>query len=192
MNLNFLKQLLPVLFFMLFAQEVFTQNTKSAEPKAMVAAKTENAAELTDEEEELLKDPYCLEVSGQILQGSNVLTRLDVIVYCDGKVMDQYNTINEKTFKAGFKRNRLYTLVIKKAGYIPLVVIVNTTMPQQKKETLNRFYFETTLKSVKNNLNPEYTDHPAAYLSYLQGEKAFNLSTAYNTFIKDKLTLKKK
>ncbi len=140
-----------------------------------------------DDEEE----PYCLEVSGTLYNDKKTLNKLDIVIYCDGKVDDNYNTAQENVFKAGFKKNKLYTLVIKKTGMLPLVIIVSTQMPPVKKEKFHRFFFETEMKPIKNNFNPEYTDYPAAYIRYIPSETAFNISQNYNTFIKTALKSQK-
>ncbi len=128
---------------------------------------------------------FCLEVRGTLTYQEKKLDKLDVLVYCDGEIVDQYNTEDDKSFSVGFFKGRDYSLVIKKQGYVPVVIMVSTEIKKKEEEDkLYRFYFETDMKPLKNNLNKNYTDYPAACLRFYTKEDAFNISEKYNRFIK--------
>ena len=135
---------------------------------------------------------FCLEVRGNLFHGDEKLDSLDVTVYKDGEIIDKYNTEGEKLISVGFFHDMNYSLVIKRKGFVPLLIIINTDIKNfdEEEDKLYRFYFDTNMIPENNELNHDFLDYPAAYLRYSAKEDAFNISDKYNRFIKSSLKIK--
>ncbi len=134
------------------------------------------------------EDKICLEINGTLTFNGKKLDGLEVFVYSDGEAMDAMASEVNSKLSIKFIQGRFYSLVIKKKGFVPALIIVSTQIP--KEVELRQMYnlnFEYEMIPEDNHLNKEFTDYPAATISYRKAENKFTISETYNNYIRKSL-----
>jgi hypothetical protein len=130
----------------------------------------------------MVDDTTCLEVKGNVLSKNKKLDKLQVILYENGKEVKKFE--NAKCpFKLDLPRNHYYSLEIKKEGFLPAVVMIDTEVPKGK-ECNYHFQFDYEMIAEQNTYNKDYVDFPAAIVKYVKKTDEFLISDKYNTHIK--------
>lgn len=130
----------------------------------------------------VIDDENCLEIKGSVLGKGKKLDKLMVTLYEDGKEVQKLENA-KSPFKMEFPRNHYYSLEIKKEGYVPAILIINTEVPRGRDCDFH-FQFEYDMIEEQNSYNQDYVDFPAAVVKYIKKDDEFIISDKYNTHIK--------
>lgn len=130
-----------------------------------------------------IDDNKCVEIKGNVLGNGKKLDKLQVTLYEDGKEIRKLSN-TKCPFKFELPRNHYYSLEVKKEGYLPAVIIIDTEVPKNKPECNYHFQFDYEMIAEQNNYNKEYLDFPAAIVKYIKKTDEFLISDKYNTHIK--------
>jgi hypothetical protein len=83
---------------------------------------------------------YCVEINGKVAMPSKESSmNYKLILLCNNVVIDSGEVVDGEEFLLRVKKNSLYTIRILKPGYLPMVVSINTELPELKKK--NKFNF---------------------------------------------------
>src|ERR1700751_5269972 len=89
----------------------------------------------------------------------------------------------KKSFKFILKRSMFYTIKVEKAGFIPRLFSISTTLPYTVESVgdLYKFNFETNLISAElyHQFDDDDMDFPLALISYDKGNDKFDYDKKY-------------
>lgn len=130
-----------------------------------------------------IDDATCLEIKGFLLDAKDKkLDKVKVTVMENGKEISSVET--KCPFKLTFPRDHYYSLVVTKEGYLPAVIMIDTSVPKAHEDCGFHFEFHYNMVPEVNSYNKEYTDFPAALVKYAKSGEEFVISEKYNTHIK--------
>jgi hypothetical protein len=114
-----------------------------------------------------------------------------VLVFRDDKVIDSLHVKRGKKFRYHFEKKASYCLRVIKPGFIPLIVNIDTNVPERKKNDLYRFDFETRLISEKRakTFNQDLLGQPLALIRFDQAKNRFNYDEEYTKLMKMQMVL---
>lgn len=83
---------------------------------------------------------YCVEINGKVAMPVNESSmNYKLILLCNNIVVDSGNVVDGEEFLLRVKKNSLYTIRIIKPGYLPMVISINTEIPELKKKPKYNF-----------------------------------------------------
>lgn len=132
---------------------------------------------------------YCIEIDGQVLIPSDDNSKLYKIeLLCHNTVVDSGIVVDNESFLLKVKKNSWYTIRIIKEGYFPLIVSIDTKLPEYNTDS-HKFHFDTEL--IKENYtsiqDQDAIDFPIAIISYNQSINTFSPIKQYSSNIKRSL-----
>lgn len=128
-------------------------------------------------------EEHCLEIKGSVLDTKGKkLDKVKVVLMEDGKEISSVET--KCPFKLEIPRDKYYSLIISKEGYLPAVIIIDSKVPKSHPDCNFHFEFQYDMISENNTYNKEYVDFPAAIVEYVKSDDEFIISNKYNTHIK--------
>jgi hypothetical protein len=134
----------------------------------------------------------CLRVEGTF---ENVFYKDDepcaVVIARDGCQVDTVVLSKaRKKFRYNFRRGSMYSLRVIKAGFVPLVIDVDTKMAERD-DVLYRFEFTTRLITEKRGrtFNQQALLLPLAIISYSRSSQNFQYDQEYTESLKLKMVL---
>lgn len=130
------------------------------------------------------KDDKCLNITGTMTADGKKLADLEVSLMSDGKVVEEFVSKGTKDIKFKLIRDKEYTLVVKKEGFVPALIVISTQLPKTVTEYNYHVEFEYDMIPQQNRLNKEYLDYPAAYVMYYKTRDEFAVSKKYVSHIK--------
>lgn len=132
---------------------------------------------------------YCIEIDGKVLIPKNDNSKLYKIeLLCHNDVVDSGVVVDDESFLLKVKKNSWYTIRIVKEGYFPLVVSIDTRLPEYDNEN-HCFHFDTEL-IVENYLSiqdEDAIDFPIAIVSFNENKGSFQPVKQYSKNIKRSL-----
>ncbi|MCD6068317.1 MAG: hypothetical protein K0S33_3143 [Bacteroidetes bacterium] len=133
-----------------------------------------------------IDDAKCVEIKGNVFDKSKKLDKLQVTLFEDGKEVQKLE--NAKCpLKFELPRNHYYSLEIKKEGFLPTIMIINTEVPRAK-ECNYHFQFDYDMRPESNTYNKEYVDYPVAIIKYIKSTDEFLINEKYSAYIKKMTT----
>jgi hypothetical protein len=156
--------LLTALVFSLFSSVVFSSNPPFKNPFG--------------------KDDKCLVITGTLMADGKKVPDVEVSLLSDGKVEESFVSKGSKDIKFKLIRDKEYSVVVKKEGFVPAVFVISTKLPKTVTEYNYHVEFTYDMIPDKNTLNKEYLDYPAAYFMYYKSRDEFAVSKKYITHIK--------
>ncbi len=117
---------------------------------------------------------YVIEIDGKVLIPSDDDSKTYKIeLLCHNTVVDSGMVVDSESFLLKVKKNSWYTIRIKKEGYLPMSVSINTKLPDNNKE-FHTFHFDTEL--IPGNryiMDTDAIDFPIAIVSFDKKSDAF-------------------
>ena|ERR1700741_412338 len=129
-------------------------------------------------------DDKCLVLTGTLMADGKKLPDLEVSLMADGKVVEEFVSKGTKDIKFKLTRDKDYSLLVKKEGFVPAVFVISTKLPKNVTEYNYHVEFTYDMIPQQNSLNKEYLDYPAAYVMYYKNKDEFAVSKKYITHIK--------
>lgn len=132
---------------------------------------------------------YCIEIDGKVLIPKNDDSKLYKIeLLCHNDVVDSGIVVDNESFLLKVKKNSWYTIRIIKPGYFPLVVSIDTRLPEYDNGQ-HKFHFDTEL-IVENYMviqDDEAIDFPIAIISFNPKSSEFMPVKQYSKNIRGSL-----
>lgn len=128
---------------------------------------------------------YCIEIDGKVLIPKDDNSKLYTIeLLCHNTVVDSGVVVDDESFLLKVKKNSWYTIRITKEGYFPLLVSIDTKLPEHNTEN-HKFHFDTELikESFVNIQDDEAVEFPIAIVSYNQSINTFSPIKEYSSNI---------
>lgn len=132
---------------------------------------------------------YCIEIDGQVLiPKDDSLKAYKIELLCHNTVVDSGIVVDNESFLLKVKKNSWYTIRIIKQGYFPLVVSIDTKLPEHNSEN-HKFHFDTELikESYVNIQDDDAVDFPIAIVSYDKSINTFSPIKQYSSNIRKSL-----
>lgn len=128
---------------------------------------------------------YCIEIDGQVLipkEDNSKIYKIELL--CHNTVVDSGVVVDNESFLLKVKKNSWYTIRIIKEGYFPLIVSIDTKLPDHNTES-HKFHFDTELikESYSNIQDDEAVEFPIAIVSYNQSINTFSPIREYSNNI---------
>jgi hypothetical protein len=132
---------------------------------------------------------YCIEIDGRVLipKGeNNKMYKIELL--CHNDVVDSGYVVDDESFLLKVKKNSWYTIRIIKEGYFPMVVSIDTRLPDYNKES-HRFHFDTELivENYSSIQDKDAIDFPIAIVSFNPKNDTFTPIKQYSKNIKRSL-----
>ena len=128
-------------------------------------------------------DNTCVEVKGIPMDNKDKkLDKVKISIMENGKEVKKLES--KVPFKVELARDHYYSLVISKDGYLPSVIIVDTSVPKSHEECGFHIELGWNLVPQGGTYNKEYVDFPDAVVKYAKAGDEFVISEKYNTHIK--------
>ena len=128
-------------------------------------------------------EQHCLEIKGSVLDTKGKkLDKVKVVMMEDGKEISSIET--KCPFKLEIPRDKYYSLIISKEGYLPAVIMIDSNVPKSHLDCNFHFEFQYDMITEQNKYNKDYVDFPAAVVKYVKASDEFIISDKYNTHIK--------
>ena len=132
---------------------------------------------------------YCIEIDGKVLIPKGDESRFYKIeLLCHNDVVDSGIVVDNESFLLKVKKNSWYTIRIIKEGYFPLVVSIDTRLPEYStgQYKLN-FDTELIVENYANISDDEAVDFPIAIISFNQKSGEFKPVAQYSKNIRGAL-----
>ena len=116
------------------------------------------------------------------VKGKNIGT-YNVVVYCEGKVVEVLSFLNSEPEYIVLHKNRVYTIYYKKKeGTEEKSIIVDTKLPKHvdKKITLFKVHINVELDPSVSKLKEDASDFPSAIIKYDEKLKNFDYAKNYH------------
>lgn len=149
-----------------------------------------NSVSGRNEKNEQGKDTlYCIEIDGKVLIPKSDDSKLYTIeLLCHNDVVDSGVVVDNESFLLKVKKNSWYTIRIMKPGYFPLVVSIDTRLPEYDNDQ-HKFHFDTELIVENYTMiqDDDAIDFPIAIISFNQKKNEFMPVMQYSKNIKGSL-----
>jgi len=132
---------------------------------------------------------YCIEIDGKVLIPKNDPSKTYKIeLLCHNDVVDSGLVVDNESFLLKVKKNSWYTIRIIKEGYFPLVVSIDTRLPEYNTSS-HRFHFDTELivENYTSIQDQDAIDFPIALVSFNPNNDMFVPVREYSKNIKSSL-----
>jgi hypothetical protein len=137
-----------------------------------------------------LDESTCLVIDGGMEKTANGMSTPATVELITGDGVIETITLSgeKQTFKFYLSHNQWYAIRIKREGYIPRLISVNTHMPFDN-DFIYKFSFRTSLIPVDElkNVDLDAADFPVAIIHYNAEFDDFSHSEAYTNYIKQLL-----
>lgn len=132
---------------------------------------------------------YCIEIDGKVLipEGdSSKLYKIELL--CHNTIVDSGTVVDNESFLLKVKKNSWYTIRIIKEGYFPLIVSIDTKLPDYNTES-HKFHFDTELikESYAHIQDEDAVEFPIAIVSFNKGINTFSPVKEYSSNIRRSL-----
>ncbi len=132
---------------------------------------------------------YCIEIDGKVLIPKNDLSRTYKIeLLCHNDLVDSGLVVDNESFLLKVKKNSWYTIRIIKEGYFPMVVSIDTRLPEYNTGN-HSFHFDTELivENYTSIQDQDAIDFPIAIVSFNSSNDMFMPVKEYSKNIKSSL-----
>jgi len=132
---------------------------------------------------------YCIEIDGKVLIPESDDSKLYKIeLLCHNTIVDSGTVVDNESFLLKVKKNSWYTIRIIKEGYFPLIVSIDTKLPDYN-TGCHKFHFDTELlkESYTNIQDDEAVEFPIAIVSYNKSINTFSPIKEYSSNIQRSL-----
>ncbi|PZR21147.1 MAG: hypothetical protein DI538_29815 [Azospira oryzae] len=133
---------------------------------------------------------YCIEIDGQVhIPGNDSDRNYKIELLCHNDVVDSGYVVDSESFLLKVKKNSWYTIRIVKEGYFPMIVSIDTRLPEHNTDS-HSFHFDTELirvESVTNIQDREALEFPIAIISYNRSIDTFSPIKQYSSNIRRSL-----
>jgi hypothetical protein len=132
---------------------------------------------------------YCIEIDGKVLIPKNDPSRTYKIeLLCHNDIVDSGEVVDNESFLLKVKKNSWYTIRIVKEGYFPLIVSIDTRLPEYNTNS-HRFHFDTELivENYSGIQDRDAVDFPIALVSFNPNNDMFVPVREYSKNIKSAL-----
>lgn len=132
---------------------------------------------------------YCIEIDGKVLIPKNDDSKLYRIeLLCHNDLVDSGLVVDNESFLLKVKKDSWYTIRIIKEGYFPLIVSVDTRLPEYNNKT-HKFHFDTELivSDMTGIQDQDAIDFPIAIISYNPNSGIFSPVKQYSKNIRGSL-----
>jgi len=127
-----------------------------------------------------------LEIIGVAKYNGEKIEGLKITIYEDDNVVEEFDFKKKKKLRLYLEKNKYYTVVYHKEGFVPRIIVISTSMPQSNiKELAYEFEFELNMIPIDHDYNEYYIDFPVAIIQYNAHENHFTNSKLYNKHIKE-------
>lgn len=132
---------------------------------------------------------YCIEIDGKVLipEGdSSKLYKIELL--CHNTIVDSGTVVDNESFLLKVKKNSWYTIRIIKEGYFPLIVSIDTKLPDYNTDN-HKFHFDTELikESYAHIQDEDAVEFPIAIVSFNKGINTFSPVKEYSSNIQRSL-----
>lgn len=128
---------------------------------------------------------FCIEIDGQVLIPHDDQDRnYKIELLCHNDVVDSGYVVDNESFLLKVKKNSWYTIRIVKPGYFPMLVSIDTRLPEHNTDQ-HQFHFDTELirETVTNVSDREALEFPIAIISYNKSIDTFSPIVQYSSNI---------
>ncbi len=132
---------------------------------------------------------YCIEIDGKVLIPKNDNSKTYKIeLLCHNDLVDSGLVVDNESFLLKVKKNSWYTIRIIKEGYFPMVVSIDTRLPEYNTSN-HRFHFDTELivENYSSIQDQDAIDFPIAIVSFNPSNDMFMPVKEYSKNIKSSL-----
>ena len=132
---------------------------------------------------------YTIEVDGKVMIPKNDPSRTYKIeLLCHNTVVDSGMIVDNESFLLKVKKDSWYTIRIIKEGYFPMVVSIDTRLPENDMDT-HKFHFDTELivENYTSIQDQDAIDFPIAIVSFNSKNDTFSPIKEYSKNIKNSL-----
>lgn len=132
---------------------------------------------------------FCIEIDGKVLIPKNDLYKTYKIeLLCHNTLVDSGFVVDDESFLLKIMKNSWYTIRITKEGYFPMIVSIDTRMPDYNNQG-QKFHFDTELivESYSLILDKDAIDFPIAIITFNGNSDSFLPIWEYSRNIKDAL-----
>ncbi len=132
---------------------------------------------------------YTIEIDGKVLipkQDDSKLYKIELL--CHNSIIDSGTVVDDESFLLKVKKNSWYTIRISKEGYFPMLISIDTRLPEYDSEN-HKFHFDTELiiDSYDNIRDLEAVDFPIAIVCFNPTKGIFTPIKQYSKNIKSAL-----
>lgn len=127
---------------------------------------------------------YCIEIDGKVLIPKGDSSKLYTIeLLCHNTVVESGSVVDGESFLLKVKKNSWYTIRIVKEGYYPMIVSVDTKLPEHNTDS-HKFHFDTELIKEGTQIEDEESvEFPISIVSYNKSIDTFSPNQEYSSNI---------
>lgn len=132
---------------------------------------------------------YSIEIDGQVMIPKTDPSRTYKIeLLCENTVVDSGLVVDNESFLLKVKKNSWYTIRIIKEGYFPMIVSIDTRMPEYINGN-HKFHFDTELivENYTSIKDLDAVDFPIAIVSFNPNSGLFSPVREYSRNIRNSL-----
>ena len=132
---------------------------------------------------------YCIEIDGKVLiPKSDPSKTYKIELLCLNTVVDSGYVVDDESFLLKIKKNSWYTIRIIKEGYFPMIVSIDTRLPDYNTGN-HKFHFDTELivENYTSIQDKDAVDFPIAIISFNPNKDIFSPIKEYSKNIKNSL-----
>ena len=132
---------------------------------------------------------YCIEIDGKVVIPKNDLSKTYKIeLLCHNDIVDSGFVVDNESFLLKVKKNSWYTIRIVKEGYFPLIVSIDTRLPDYTTGN-HKFHFDTELivENYTSIQDQDAIDFPIAIVSFNTTNDLFTPIREYSKNIRTSL-----
>ena len=132
---------------------------------------------------------YCIEIDGKVLISKNDPSKTYKIeLLCHNDLVDSGVVVDDESFLLKVKKNSWYTIRIVKEGYFPLIVSIDTRLPEYSTGN-HKFHFDTELivENYTSIQDQDAIDFPIAIVSFNTKNDLFTPIREYSKNIRTSL-----
>src|SRR6187402_922255 len=118
---------------------------------------------------------FCIEIDGIVrIPKSLVNKTYKIELLCHNTVVDSGFVVDDESFLLKVQKNSWYTIRIVKEGFFPLVISMDTRLPDYNTES-HRFHFDTELivEDYTSITDVDAVDFPIAIVSFNKNKNSF-------------------